>query len=86
MQQQLTIIRATRGWRGINFKELIHYKDLLWFLDCAGHQSQVCAICFGCKLGSDSTAFFDTSVFTVIFGSSSQNQTPMGYPIFYSAL
>jgi len=68
MQQQITIIRATRGWRGINIAELIHYKDLLWFLTIRGIKAKYAQSVLGVSWAVIQP-LFSTLVFTVIFGS-----------------
>lgn len=68
MQQQITIIRATRGWRGINIKELIHYKDLLWFLTVRGIKAKYAQSVLGVSWAVIQP-LFSTLVFTVIFGN-----------------
>lgn len=68
MQQQVTIIRATRGWRGINFRELIQYKDLLWFLTIRGIKAKYAQSVLGVSWAVIQP-LFSTLVFTIVFGS-----------------
>lgn len=68
MQQVITIIKATRGWRGIDVKELVHYKDLLWFLTIRGIKAKYAQSVLGVSWAIIQP-LFSTLVFTIIFGS-----------------
>lgn len=68
MQNHITIIRATRGWRSINLKELIHYKDLLWFLTVRGIKAKYAQSVLGVSWAVIQP-LFSTLVFTIIFGN-----------------
>lgn len=65
--KQVTYIRATRGWRGIDFKELIHYRDLLWFLTVRGIKAKYAQSVLGVSWAIIQP-LFSTLVFTVVFG------------------
>lgn len=68
MQQEVTIIRATRGWRSINLRELLHYKDLLWFLTVRGIKAKYAQSVLGVSWAIIQP-LFSTLVFTIVFGS-----------------
>lgn len=67
MQQEITIIRATRGWRSINLKELLRYKDLLWFLTVRGIKAKYAQSILGVSWAVIQP-LFSTLIFTVVFG------------------
>lgn len=62
------MIRATRGWRGIDFSELMHYRDLLWFLTIRGIKAKYAQSILGVSWAVIQP-LFTTLVFTVVFGS-----------------
>lgn len=66
--KQVTVIRATRGWRGIDFSELVHYRDLLWFLTIRGIKAKYAQSILGVSWAVIQP-LFTTLVFTVVFGS-----------------
>lgn len=66
-QEQL-IIKPARGWRGINIKELAHYRDLLWFLTLRGIKAKYAQSVLGVGWAVIQP-LFSTLVFTVVFGS-----------------
>lgn len=68
MDKTVTIIRPSRGWRAINVDELIHYKDLLWFLTIRGIKAKYAQSVLGVSWAVIQP-LFSTLVFTVIFGS-----------------
>lgn len=68
MHQLITVIKPTRGWRGIDVKELIHYKDLLWFLTIRGIKAKYAQSVLGVSWAIIQP-LFSTLVFTVVFGS-----------------
>lgn len=68
MQKQVIIIKHTRGWRGIDVKELVHYKDLLWFLTIRGIKAKYAQSILGVSWAVIQP-LFATLVFTVVFGS-----------------
>jgi lipopolysaccharide transport system permease protein len=61
------VIRPTRGWRGINWKELFHYRDLLWFLTLRGIKAKYAQSVLGVSWAVIQP-LFSTLVFTVVFG------------------
>lgn len=67
MQNHSIVIRPTRGWRGINIRELLHYKDLLWFLTVRGIRAKYAQSVLGISWAVIQP-LFSTLVFTVIFG------------------
>lgn len=67
MQQNVTIIRATRGWRWVNFRELVQYKDLLWFLTLRGIKAKYAQSVLGVSWAIIQP-LFSTLVFTIVFG------------------
>lgn len=62
------IIRATKGWRGVDIKELIRYRDLLWFLTLRGLKAKYAQSILGVSWAVIQP-LFSTLVFTVVFGS-----------------
>jgi len=67
MYKELTVIKATRGWRRFDFGELIHYKDLLWFLTVRGIKAKYAQSVLG-VLWAFIQPLFSTLVFTLVFG------------------
>lgn len=68
MDKTVTVIRPSRGWRAINIDELIHYKDLLWFLTIRGIKAKYAQSVLGVSWAIIQP-LFSTVVFTVVFGS-----------------
>lgn len=66
--ESILIIRATRGWRGIDWKELLNYRDLLWFLTIRGIKSKYAQSVLGVGWAVIQP-LFSTLVFTVVFGN-----------------
>jgi len=66
--KSLLVIKATRGWRGIDLKELIQYKDLLRFLTIRGIKAKYAQSVMGVGWAVIQP-LFSTLVFTVVFGS-----------------
>jgi len=66
--KQITIIKATTGWRAVNMKELIHYRDLLWFLTVRGIKAKYAQSILGVSWAVIQP-LFSTLVFTIIFGN-----------------
>lgn len=62
------IIRATKGWRGVDIKEVIRYRDLLWFLTLRGLKAKYAQSILGVSWAVIQP-LFSTLVFTVVFGS-----------------
>lgn len=68
MQQVTNVIKATKGWRGVDFRELVNYKDLLWFLTKRGIKAKYAQSVLGVSWAVIQP-LFSTLVFTVVFGS-----------------
>lgn len=68
MSVNRTIIRPTKGWRKINFSELFHYKDLLWFLTLRGIKAKYAQSILGVGWAVIQP-LFSTLIFTVVFGN-----------------
>ncbi len=68
MSKQVTLIRATRGWRSVDIPELLHYRDLLWFLTIRGIKAKYAQSILGVSWAVIQP-LFTTLVFTVVFGS-----------------
>lgn len=68
MQNLITVIRPTRGWRGIDIPELIHYKDLLWFLTIRSIKARYAQSVLGVSWAVIQP-LFSTLVFTIVFGT-----------------
>lgn len=66
--ESILIIRATRGWRGIDWKELLRYRDLLWFLTLRGIKAKYAQSILGVSWAVIQP-LFSTLVFTVVFGN-----------------
>jgi lipopolysaccharide transport system permease protein len=64
----LIIIRASKGWRAINFRELFQYKDLIWFMTVRGMKAKYAQSVLGVTWAVIQP-LFSTLVFTVVFGS-----------------
>jgi len=67
MNKEITIIKASTGWRAVNLKELAHYQDLLWFLTIRGIKAKYAQSVLGVGWAVIQP-LFSTLVFTVIFG------------------
>lgn len=67
MQKAVTILKSTKGWRGVNIPELVHYKDLLWFLTIRGIKAKYAQSILGVSWAIIQP-LFSTLVFTLIFG------------------
>lgn len=65
---RLTVIQATRGWQMINLKELIRYKDLLYFMVIRGIKARYAQSVLGISWAIIQP-LFTTLVFTIIFGN-----------------
>ncbi len=68
MNREITIIKASTGWRAVNLKELAHYRDLLWFLTIRGIKAKYAQSILGVGWAVIQP-LFSTLVFTIIFGS-----------------
>lgn len=62
------VIRASKGWRSIDWKELIHYRDLLWFLTLRGIKAKYAQSVLGVSWAVIQP-LFSTLVFTIVFGN-----------------
>lgn len=67
-EKQVTVIRATHGWRGVDIEELVRYRDLLWFLTIRGIKSKYAQSILGVSWAVIQP-LFTTLVFTIVFGS-----------------
>lgn len=63
-----TILRPSRGWRLIDWKELARYKDLLYFLTIRGIKARYAQSVLGVGWAIIQP-LFTTLVFTVVFGN-----------------
>lgn len=68
MDKNITVIKPSRGWRAINIDEVLHYKDLLWFLTIRGIKAKYAQSVLGVSWAVIQP-LFSTLVFTVVFGS-----------------
>ncbi len=68
MNKEVTIIKASTGWRAVNLKELAHYRDLLWFLTIRGIKAKYAQSVLGVSWAVIQP-LFSTLVFTIIFGN-----------------
>lgn len=84
MEKQITHIRPSRGWKSINIKELIEYKDLLWFLTLRGIKAKYAQSILGVGWAIIQP-LFATLVFTIVFGNLAK-VTSDGLPYFIFSL
>lgn len=68
MIREITIIKASSGWRAIDLKELMHYRDLLWFLTIRGIKAKYAQSVLGVSWAVIQP-LFSTLIFTIIFGN-----------------
>lgn len=68
MNKEITIIKASTGWRAVNLKELARYRDLLWFLTIRGIKAKYAQSVLGVSWAVIQP-LFSTLVFTIIFGN-----------------
>ncbi len=68
MSKSFLVIRSSRGWRGIDVPELLHYRDLLWFLTVRGIKAKYAQSVLGVAWAVIQP-LFSTLVFTVVFGT-----------------
>lgn len=68
MQKLITVIKPTRGWRGIDVSEIVHYKDLLWFLTIRSIKAKYAQSVLGVSWAVIQP-LFSTLVFTIVFGT-----------------
>lgn len=68
MMKGTTIIKASSGWRAIDLKELMHYRDLLWFLTIRGIKAKYAQSVLGVSWAVIQP-LFSTLIFTIIFGN-----------------
>lgn len=68
MKPEVTVIKPTPGWRSINVSELIHYRDLLWFLTIRGIKAKYAQSILGVSWAVIQP-LFSTVVFTIVFGN-----------------
>lgn len=84
MDKPVTLIRATKGWQGIDLAELIRYKDLLWFLTLRGIKAKYAQSILGVGWAVIQP-LFTTLVFTIVFGNLAK-VTSDGLPYFIFSL
>lgn len=84
MTQIVTRIRPSRGWKGIDLRELIEYRDLLWFLTLRGIKAKYAQSILGIGWAIIQP-LFTTLVFTIVFGNLA-NVTSDGLPYFIFSL
>jgi len=80
----VTIIRPSKGWRGVNVKELLHYKDLLRFLTIRGIKAKYAQSILGIGWAIIQP-LVTTVVFTIIFGNLAKVSSE-GVPYFIFSL
>ncbi len=84
MGQVITIIRPSKGWRGVNVKELVQYKDLLRFLTLRGIRAKYAQSILGIGWAIIQP-LVTTVVFTIIFGNLARVSSE-GVPYFIFSL
>lgn len=67
-EEQITVIKPSKGWQLIDLKELWSYKDLLYFLVIRGIKARYAQSVLGISWAIIQP-LFTTLVFTVIFGN-----------------
>lgn len=67
MSKKLILIKPTRGWKSVDVSELMHYRDLLWFLTVRGIKAKYAQSVLGISWAIIQP-LFSTLVFTVVFG------------------
>lgn len=70
-QHRAIVIRNRKGWRGIDFRELFQYKDLLIFLTLRGVKAKYAQSIFGVSWAVIQP-LFSTVIFTIVFGKLAQ--------------
>ncbi|MEQ9149791.1 MAG: ABC transporter permease, partial [Cytophagales bacterium] len=70
-ESQITVIKPQKGWQLIDVKEIIRYKDLLYFLVLRGIKAKYAQSVLGVSWAVIQP-LFTTLVFTVIFGNLAQ--------------
>jgi lipopolysaccharide transport system permease protein len=85
--EDITIIRATRGWRSINFGELWRYRELLYFLTWRDVKVRYKQTVLG-AMWAIIQPFFAMIIFSIFFGRLAKIPSDgIPYPIFsYAAL
>jgi len=63
----ITVIKPTKGWQFIDWKELVRYKDLLYFLTLRGIKARYAQSVLGVSWAIIQP-LFTTLVFTIVFG------------------
>lgn len=84
---ELTVIRPTRGWVGLNLRELWHYRELIYFLIWRDIKVRYKQTVLGAAWAIIQP-FFTMVVFAIFFGALAKIPTDgIPYPIFsYTAL
>lgn len=62
------VIRRRKGWIGVNWKELVQYKDLLWFLTLRNIKAKYAQSVLGVSWALIQP-LFSTLVYTLVFGN-----------------
>lgn len=84
MQARITRIRPQRGWKIVDFRELGHYKDLLYFLSIRGIKAKYAQSILGIGWAIIQP-LFSTIVFTIVFGNLARVSSE-GVPYFLFSL
>lgn len=84
MTQKVTIIRPTSGFKFINIRELVEYRDLLYFLVLRGIKAKYAQSVLGVGWAIIQP-LFSTLVFTIVFGRLAR-VTSDGVPYFLFSL
>ncbi len=66
--EYMTVIKPSRGWQAVDWRELWHYKDLLYFLVIRGIKAKYAQSVLGIGWAIIQP-LFTTLVFTVVFGN-----------------
>ncbi|MBS1542405.1 MAG: ABC transporter permease [Bacteroidetes bacterium] len=63
----IKVIRRSSGWRGVDWRELVHYRDLLWFLTVRGIKAKYAQSVLGVGWAVIQP-LFSTLMLTIVFG------------------
>jgi lipopolysaccharide transport system permease protein len=83
-ENSITYLRPRKGWQRIPWKELIRYKDLLYFLSLRGIKAKYAQSIFGVSWAVFQP-LFSTLVFTIVFGTVAKVSSD-GVPYFLFSL
>lgn len=83
-EEQVTIIRPSKGWKFINVREIVNYKDLLFFLVVRGIKAKYAQSVLGVGWAIIQP-LVSTLIFTIVFGNLAKISSD-GVPYFIFSL